>query len=166
MPHQQTVISEQLINTFFPKQFLATIQSTPDTSEAVSSPTPASTPDTSEAVFSPTPASTIVPHTKLAQKLRTAREKLQLADGPQVLKVLAYLRISCNLMRQMQSTPLQMSSAQDLTLIYSELVKALLAHDRHWWTHCTINSTGCLRSPDAVVDHLLSTIEEFHQIYR
>ncbi len=148
MPHQQTVISEQLITTFFPKQFLASIQSIPDAQETIAS-----------SVSAP-----VVPHPKLAQKLQVAREKLQQADGPQVLKVMAYLRISCNIMRQMPGLSLQ-NSAEDATLSYSELVKALVAHDRNWWTHCTINSTGCLRSPDAVVDHLLSTIEEFHKVY-
>lgn len=148
MTHQQTVISEQLITTFFPKQFLAAIQLNPDTSEAVSPSTPA-------------PA--IALDLQLTPKLRIAREKLQMADGPQILKILAYLRISCNLMRQMAGTP-QTASAQD-SMSYSELVKALVAYDRAWWTGCTINSTGCLRSPDAVVDGLLSTIEEFHQIY-
>lgn len=149
MTHSQTAISEQLITTFFPKQFLVAIQLTPDASETVSPSTQA-------------PA--IAPNPQLAHKLRVAREKLQTVDGPQVLKVLAYLRVSCNLMRQMQETPLQ--SSQDSTLSYSELVKALVAHDRNWWTHCTINSTGCLRSSDEIVDHLLSTIEEFHKIYR
>lgn len=148
MTHQQTVISEQLIATFFPKQFLAAIQLTPDPSETVS---PA------------THASAIASDLQLAPKLRLAREKLQMTDGPQILKVLAYLRISCNLMRQMPGTP-QTISAQD-PISYSELVKALVAYDRDWWTSCTINSTGCLRSPDAVVDRLLSTIEEFHQMY-
>lgn len=146
MTRQQTVISEQLITTFFPKQFLAAIQPTPDTSETVSPSTPE-----------------IASNSQLKHQLRIAREKLQMADGPQVLKVLAYLRISCNLMRQMQETLLQ--SSQDSMLSYSELVEALLAHDRNWWAYCTINSTACLRSSDTVVDQLLRPIEEFHQIY-
>ncbi len=151
MPHQQTVISEQLVNIFFPKQFLAAIQSTPDTSEAISP---------------STPAPSIVPHPKLAQKLQAAREKLQQPDGPQILKILAYLRISCNLMQKMQPASLQPASAQDSPLTYLELVKVLVAHDRYWWTYCSINVTGCLRSTDAAIDRRLSPIEEFHQLYR
>jgi hypothetical protein len=150
MTRQQTVISEQLITTFFPKQFLATIQPIPDIAEPIA----------------PSVSTPVVPQGTLAQKLQIAREKLQQADGPQVLKVMAYLRISCNIIRQISETSLQTSFAPDKTRSYSELVKALVAHDRNWWAHCTINSTGCLRSSDPIVDCLLSTIEEFHQIYR
>jgi hypothetical protein len=148
MTGQQSVISEKLITTFFPKQFLASIQVAPTAPEAFS--------------IAPAP---VICHPTLANKLKIARAKLQPAHTPQMLKYLAYLRISCNLMQQMQGASLQSSSPQDSSPSYSQLVEALVAHDRNWWTHCTVSSIGCLRSSDTVVDHLFSTIEEFHQIW-
>jgi hypothetical protein len=149
MTRQPTLISEQLITTFFPKQFLASIQTVPNTTEGLS-----------------TAPATLISHPTLARKLKVARAKLQPSDGPQMLKMLAYLRISCNLMQQMQGAPLQPSSTQDSTPSYAGLVEALVDHDRNWWTHCTISSTGCLRSSDTTIDQLLGIIEEFHQIYQ
>jgi hypothetical protein len=148
MAHQQTVISEHLITTFFPKQFLTSLQLVPEAAGTVSSLAPS-----------------VTSHPKLVRKLQVARAKLHPTDGPQLLKYLAYLRISCNLMQQMQGTSVPTRADQDLTPPYSRLVEALTFHDRDWWTHCTVSSIGCLRSSDAVVDQLLSAIEQFHQLY-
>jgi hypothetical protein len=142
------MISDQLIATFFPKQFVASLQLVPE----------------APAAFSPAPT-TVISHPQLVRKLQVARAKLQQADAPQMLKALSYLRISCNLMQKMQGAPLQSSVATDANLPYAKLVEALVAHDRTWWNHCTISTTGCLRSSDAVIDQLFSTIEEFHQVY-
>lgn len=83
-------------------------------------------------------------------KLHAAQQKLNATDVPFELRVVAYLRLSCSVLK-----PTGMS--------YTGLLQALSHHNREWLNTCQITKTGVLKSSDRMINELLKPIKELHQ---
>ncbi len=83
-------------------------------------------------------------------KLQSARQKLQASEVPFFLRAVSFLRLSCSVMRTHNP--------------YSELLKALVAHDPQWWTKCHITTHGDLGSTDLAISKLLQPINALHRV--
>jgi hypothetical protein len=83
-------------------------------------------------------------------KLQAAQQKLNAVDVPFELRVVAYLRLSCSMLRPMG-------------ISYTGLLQALSQHNREWLTTCKITKRGMLKSSDRIINELLKPIKELHQ---
>jgi hypothetical protein len=82
--------------------------------------------------------------------LQAAQQKLNAANVPFELRVVAYLRLSCSVLK-----PTGIS--------YTGLLQALSHHNREWLNTCKITKTGVLKSSDRMIDELLKPIKVLHQ---
>jgi hypothetical protein len=82
------------------------------------------------------------------QLLESARQKLLRNDVPPLLRVTAFLRISC--------------LAVDEPGAYAKLMQQLCSHQA-WWTTCTASSDGTLKSSNPEINLLLASINRLHQ---
>lgn len=88
-------------------------------------------------------------NTDRTQKLlESARQKLLITDLPQLLRVTAFIRLSC------------------LTLdepgAYSKLMQQLSCY-KEWWMTCEVTATGTLKSENPKINLLLEPINLLHQ---
>jgi hypothetical protein len=95
-------------------------------------------------------------HGNQKRLLATAREKLQNAHTPSLIKCVSYLRICCLLMRKNNSTPTEYSS-------YLNLMKLLSETEVEWWNKCFVSDTGVLTSDVPSLKLLLQPIEQLHK---
>jgi hypothetical protein len=72
-------------------------------------------------------------------KLQAAQQKLNAVDVPFELRVVAYLRLSCSVLK-----PMGMS--------YTGLLQALSQHNREWLKTCQITKSGMLKSSDRIIN--------------
>lgn len=82
------------------------------------------------------------------QRLAAARQKLLAPHVPALLRMTAFLRLSC--------------TALDTPGAYPQLMQALAQHDKEWWKACTVSPDGVLSSSDPEIYWLLEPVLQLH----
>jgi hypothetical protein len=91
-------------------------------------------------------------------QLQVARQKLQSSDSPDLLKKVAYLRISCSVIEKLQP---HLPGERAGLSYYTWLMQALAACDPQWWQTCQVNDRGHLTSSNLKIEQLLRPIKSF-----
>lgn len=82
------------------------------------------------------------------QLLYTARQKLLAADVPFLLRVTAFLRLSCLALGYPET--------------YPRLMQGLCDHNPEWWHTCDVTATGVLESADPEIQQRLAIVLQAH----
>jgi len=90
----------------------------------------------------------LAPTDRTQQLLKSAQQKLVMADVPPLLRMTAFLRLSC--------------LALNDSIAYSVLLQKLCCH-QNWWLTCEVTSAGTLHSSNAEVNLLLAPINRLHE---
>lgn len=88
------------------------------------------------------------PSNQAPQLLELAKQKLLAPNVPMVMRITAFLRLSC----------LALGEAG----CYSQLMQTLFNHNPEWWKTCEVTSDGLLISSDLEVQKLLSVVLQLH----
>jgi len=88
------------------------------------------------------------PANRTQQLLESARQKLLAPHVSPLLRMTAFLRISC--------------AALEEPGAYSQLMQALFQHDREWWKTCEVTPEGMLSSSDPEIQWLLERVLKLH----
>lgn len=88
------------------------------------------------------------PANRTQSLLEAARQKLLASHVSPLLRMTAFLRISC--------------AALEEAGAYSQLMQALFQHDREWWKTCEITPEGILSSSDPEIQWLLEKVLKLH----
>ncbi len=92
---------------------------------------------------------TIAPQSQpTQQRLAAARQKLSAPHVPALLRITAFLRLSC--------------TALDTPGTYPQLLQALAQYDKDWWQACEISPDGLLCSADPEISWLLAPVLQLH----
>ncbi|MGA7933250.1 MAG: hypothetical protein WCA35_06860 [Kovacikia sp.] len=83
------------------------------------------------------------------QTLAAAQQKLLATDGPMMLRMVSFLRISCSLLEEKGA--------------YSSLMKQLFQCDAQWWASCVITSDGLVKSNNPDIQNLLLPVLSLYQ---
>ena len=82
------------------------------------------------------------------QRLAAARQKLIAPHVPALLRITAFLRLSC--------------ATLDTPGAYPQLMQALAQYNKEWWTACDISPDGMLYSLDPEIYWLLEPVLQLH----
>jgi hypothetical protein len=97
----------------------------------------------------PSVANASIPSPRPQERLlQSARQKLLAPHVPPLLRITAFLRLSC--------------LALEVPGAYSQLMQALSNHDPEWQHTCDILPAGTLKSTDPQVQHHLAAILRLH----
>ncbi|PSB34133.1 hypothetical protein [Stenomitos frigidus] len=88
------------------------------------------------------------PSKQAQPRLEAARQKLLAPHVPPLLRMTAFLRLSC--------------STLEAPGAYSQLMQALFSHHPTWWQTCEVTAAGALQSSDPEIQLLLAVVSQLH----
>ncbi|MDX2228092.1 MAG: hypothetical protein NW220_00550 [Leptolyngbyaceae cyanobacterium bins.349] len=90
----------------------------------------------------------LAPTDRTQRLLESAKQKLVMANVPPLLRMTAFLRLSC--------------LALNGSITYSILLQKLCRH-QNWWMTCNVTPEGTLKSSNAEINLLLAPINWLHE---